>query len=139
MRGKEGVTLIELMIVVVCVALLAAIAIPAYDNYVTKSRRSNAYTALATIQAAEEMCRAENGTYAGFGTTLPGCSATMAGPNYTITLTNIAATTFTATATPQQQQAGDFTFSVTQNGTDTYTYNGNSKTVTDWTNVPNHP
>ena len=39
------------MVVVVIVGILAAVAIPAYNDYVTRSRRSEAFTALETAVA----------------------------------------------------------------------------------------
>ena len=124
MKGQKGVTLIELMIVVVCVGILAAIAIPAYDDYIHRSRRSDAFTALETVRAAQEMYRAERGFYAGAITSLPGCSSTMAGENYTAGITRTDNTHYTAlaAATGGGKQANDkYTqFRINQDGTQEY-------------------
>jgi type IV pilus assembly protein PilE len=119
------------MIVVAIVGMLAAIAIPAYDNYITRSRRADAFTALGTVRAAQEMYRAERGLYQTVIGSLPGCSATMAGDNYTIALPAVAATTFTATAAPKNKQAGDFYFQIDQDGTQRYNSNGGSTWYSD--------
>ena len=47
MRGTRGFTLVEVMIALVVVAVLAMIAVPAYQDSIRKSRRSEAFTALA--------------------------------------------------------------------------------------------
>jgi type IV pilus assembly protein PilE len=126
-QGKEGVTLIEVMVVVAIVGFLAAIAIPAYNDYVTRSRRSDAFTALETVRAAQEMYRAEKGFYASSfaGNVLAGCSSGMAGSNYTISVDrSVSITQFTADAQAQGQQASDFDFRIDQNGVEWY--NGGS-------------
>jgi type IV pilus assembly protein PilE len=129
MRGKGGVTLIEVMVVVAIVGLLAAIAIPAYNDYVTRSRRSDAFTALETVRAAQEMYRAEKGFYSaafvdGGVNVLAGCSAGMAGDNYSIAVARSSATAYTVTATAlaSGKQASDkySQFRENQNGIQEY-------------------
>ena len=60
---SNGFTLIEMMIAVVVIAILAAIALPAYQDYVRKARRSDAMDALLLIQNLQERYRANNPTY----------------------------------------------------------------------------
>lgn len=115
-RGKRGVTLLEVMIVVVIVGILAAVAIPAYNSYVTRARRTDAFDALLTVHAAQEMYRAERGFYAGALTSLPGCGSNMAGNNYNIDLNRSDNTHWTAIAQPQNRQSGDFYFGLDQDG-----------------------
>lgn len=54
MRASQGVTLIELLIVIVVVSIMAAIAIPSYNSFVLKSHRTEAKSALLDLASMEE-------------------------------------------------------------------------------------
>lgn len=59
-RVQKGFTLIELMIVVAIIGILAAIAIPQYQDYVTRSRWSDNITSVAALKMAIAQCTQEN-------------------------------------------------------------------------------
>ncbi|SCU99233.1 Type IV pilus structural subunit PilA [Cupriavidus necator] len=59
-RVQKGFTLIELMIVVAIIGILAAIAIPQYQDYVTRSRWSDNITSVAALKMAIAQCLQEN-------------------------------------------------------------------------------
>ena len=61
---SSGFTLIELMIVVVIIAVLAAVAIPAFQSYVMRARAAEAPAFLGEIRQRQEAYRAEFGMYA---------------------------------------------------------------------------
>ena len=61
---RPGFTLVELMVVIVIVALLAAIAVPLYMNYVQDSRRSEAAGGLAAVATAQQTYYQRYGSYA---------------------------------------------------------------------------
>ncbi len=64
LRCREGLTLVELMVVIVIVGVLAAIAVPAFGSYVYKSRASEATSFLGQIRQRQESYRSEFGQYA---------------------------------------------------------------------------
>jgi type IV pilus assembly protein PilE len=62
--ASRGFTLIELMIAVVVIGILGAIAYPSFQSQVRKSRRSEAFGALAQLQQAQERYRSGQPQYA---------------------------------------------------------------------------
>jgi len=137
--NNKGITLLELLAVILIVGILAAVAIPAYNGYIQRARRSDAKVALEQVRAAQEMWRAERGSYAtdGGGTTAElklqntmGVPATIS-IFYTWNFTVKTATLFTAQAVPTGSQTSDSggTLFINENGVKwsvkdgkTYTY-----------------
>jgi type IV pilus assembly protein PilE len=120
MRAKNrGFTLIEVMIVVVVVAILAAVALPSYQSSVRKARRVDAHGLLQAAQLAQEKYRLNNTTYAltanftdpAFARVCVnvGGECRSQEQNYVLTATAATGTDFTLTATARGAQAQDTT------------------------------
>lgn len=76
---EKGFTLIELMVVVVILGVLAAIAIPFYNNYIFRSRTAEATVNINAIRTLQESWFAENNTYITTATGTACCAAAPAG------------------------------------------------------------
>jgi len=63
-KVQQGFTLIELMIVVAIIGILAAVAIPSYNNYTAKAKFSEVVLATAAVKTAVELCAQENASIA---------------------------------------------------------------------------
>ncbi len=63
MRKERGFTLIELMIVVAIIGILAAIAIPNYNEYIARSKITQAVSGLSDMRTRMEQYFQDNRTY----------------------------------------------------------------------------
>ena len=98
----------ELVVVVAIIGILAAIAIPGYNEQVRKTRRGTATVALLEVAQDLERFNTVNGTYirdAGAGTNAPLCDRVL--EFYTVSCTVLTANTFTLQAVPTNAQVGD--------------------------------
>ena len=123
-KRTRGFTLIELMIVIVLVGVLAAIALPAYQDQVRKSRRASAESHLSDIAARQQAYLLDSRRYAPDLATLNVTTPPEVSAYYTVTCcganTNAAPPLFTASAAPNATQAPDLggaTLSIDNAGT----------------------
>lgn len=99
---RAGFTLVELMIALAVMALLAALAWPALQEAVQRSRRADGMSALATVMQAQERWRANNPTYQATLADLPGAgNARSPDGHYDLSLVDgtVTATAYTVQAT----------------------------------------
>ncbi len=104
--GDRGFTLIEVMIVVAIVAILAAVALPSYNEYIRRGHRTEARTGL--LQAAQWMERAATatGTYP-LAAVFPASLQKVPSDRYDITIASTDGSTYTLTAAPKGAQSND--------------------------------
>ncbi|WP_292935266.1 type IV pilin protein [Noviherbaspirillum sp.] len=109
---NAGFTLIELMVTVSIIAILAAIAVPSYHNYVISGKIPQATSNLASMRVKLEQFYQDKAKYTG------ACVAGTVAPlptsdNFTYACTTLTDTTFTVTATGTGPMSG-FTYTIDQ-------------------------
>lgn len=109
--NQRGFTLIELMVTIAIIAILASIALPAYSDYVIRSRIAEATSGLAAKRARIEMYYDNNRTYAA----APDCTSdTTTSKVFTFSCSGTPdTTTYTLQAVGTGAMAG-FTFTINQ-------------------------
>lgn len=128
-RRQSGVTLMELLTVIIIISVLASLAVPSYRRYLLRAQRSDATTALLRMQSAQEKHFLQYGVYVTATASLPNSHATGGLGLSTVSergYYNIAVAptatgyTFTATPVPGGGQADDTactSFTITEAGT----------------------
>jgi type IV pilus assembly protein PilE len=96
---RRGFTLIELMVALVIVAILAAIALPSFQQSIRKSRRNDAHEAASAVQQAQERWRSENPRYTPNLSDLKLNTISKAG-YYTLALSGVEDNKYTLTVMP---------------------------------------
>ena len=121
-KAQQGFTLIELMIVVAIIGILAAIAIPSYQNYTRKARFSEVVQGASAVKLAVETCFQDQGTLANCGagsngvpglTTTAGSNATTVDANSGVTAASAGSVTITMVAKSSDSVLNGLTYTLT--------------------------
>jgi type IV pilus assembly protein PilE len=122
----RGFTLIELVIAVAVIGILAAVALPSYQEYVKRSHRSSAQSLMLDLANREQQYLLDNRAFLGGGASavtalLPSGVPTEVSSFYTLTITATDGPppTFEVKATPKTGtvMAGETPFTLDQDGT----------------------
>ena len=95
-KTQQGFTLIELMIVVAIIGILAAVAIPAYQDYIARAQVTEAVVLLGGVKAPIEESMGTTGTFPAT-TTLTAMGLRLSGTNVSKIVSTPASTLLTAT------------------------------------------
>jgi type IV pilus assembly protein PilE len=113
-HNESGFSLVELMIVIAIIGILTAIALPNYNDYITRGKVTEATSKISELGVRMEQYFQDNRTYVG----APACNNSAQGTKFFTFSCSAAATatTFTLQAVGTASMAG-FTYTLDQNGT----------------------
>ena len=112
-KKEEGFTLIELMIVIAIIGILAAIAIPQFSAYRTRSYNSSAQSDVRNIATAQEAYYVDYSTYTSDVDNLTGASYGFMPSGNVTSATTGTTTSYTITGA---HSSGDKTYQLTGPG-----------------------
>ncbi|CAD6874081.1 type IV pilin protein [Methylomonas fluvii] len=132
-QTQTGVTLVELMIAVAIVGILAAVALPSYQDSMRKSRRTDVKAVLLGLSNAMERRFTETNSYcdaSSTGTAATGCGTATGDTGtpsiytiptgtagfYTVTISAASSSSYTLSATPTGAQTGNGILELTNTG-----------------------
>jgi type IV pilus assembly protein PilE len=119
MKQQRGFTIIELLIVIAIISILAAVALPAYNDYTQRAKLTEAFTGLSDFRVRMEQFYQDNRRYDGGG--LDGCGAASPNSKY-----------FTFNCAPGLAPSQDYTATATgiaSQGLTNFVYTLNEKNV----------
>jgi len=108
-KNEKGFTLIELMIVIAIIGILAAIAIPQFSAYRTRSYNSAANADLRNACTAQEAYYVDNSTYTSTVGNLTGSYGLFTSDGVTVTCNSGSTTYYNMQA---DHSSGDVTYTV---------------------------
>jgi type IV pilus assembly protein PilE len=101
---QNGFTLVEVMITVVIVGVLTAIAVPSYQQYIVKAKRSTAESFMFAIANKQEQLLLDTRTYSSTMSDFPSTPSDVS-QNYAISVASVTANTYAILATPNATQS----------------------------------
>lgn len=126
MRRTRGFTLVELMVTVAVVAILAAIALPSFEQYLIRASRSAAKSFMLDVANKQEQYLLDARTYLAVANHAGFTNLGLAVPDevsrfYNVSVTGASSTTYTIQAVPiaGTRQAADGTLTLNQAGVKT--------------------